>query len=110
MIPRLPIPVLTRISGQPTYKKLREFNEELNANAASVVSARGGGAHGHLALTVSPTVYTTLSCTPVATPTMPQQVNPAGMTGPQIENANRIYDKEQTEYLTYVNLQKALKK
>ena len=110
VIESFPIPVLTRISGQLTYEKLREVNKELNANAASVASARGGGAHGHLALTVSPTVYATLSATPFTAPVMPTRGNPAGMTGPQIENANRIYDAAITEYTTYVNLQKALRK
>ena len=110
LIEGFPIPVLTRITGQPTYEKLREVNEELNANAASVGSARGGGAHGHLALTVSPTVYATLSATAFTAPVLPTRANATGMTGPQIENANRIYDAAYAEYTTYVNLQKALTK
>ena len=110
LIEVFPIPILTRIIGQPTYEQLREVNEELNANAARVVFTRGGGAHGHLAITVSPTVYATLNNVLFAEPTMPAAVNPSGMTGPQIANANRTYETEKTEYHTHVNLQNAMKK
>ena len=81
-IKTFPITTLTRIGGQPTYEQIKEINEELNANAASIVTSRGGGAHGHLAMTVSPATYATLSATPFVAPKMPPAVNPAGMTGP----------------------------
>ena len=51
-IETFPIPTLTRIVGQPTYEQVKELNEELNVNTASIVTTRGGGAHGHLAITV----------------------------------------------------------
>ena len=109
-IETFPITTLTRIGGQPTYEQIKEINEELNANAASIVTSRGGGAHGHLAMTVSTATYATLSETPFVAPTMPPAVNPAGMTGPQIANANRIYEEQKAEFHSYVNLQNALKK
>ena len=109
-IETFPLPTLTRIVGQPTYEQVKELNEELNGNAASIVTTRGGGAHGHLAITVSPTTYATLSPTAFVAPTMPDPVNPAGLTGPQIANANRIYEEQKAEFHSYVNLQNALKK
>ena len=109
-IETFPIPTLTRIVGQPTYEQVKELNEELNANAASIVTTRGGGAHGYLAITVSPTIYATLTSTAFVAPTMPPPVDPAGMTGPQIANANRIFNEQKTEFHSYINLQNALKK
>ena len=109
-IETFPITTLTRIAGQPTYEQIKEVNEELNANAASIVSSRGGGAHGNLALTVSPATYATLLATLFVAPTMPNAVNPAGLTGPQIANANRVYEEQKAEFHSYVNLQNALKK
>ena len=109
-IETFPIPTLTRIVGQPTYEQVKELNEELNANAASIVTTRGGGAHGYLAITVSPTIYATLTSTAFVAPTMPPPVDPAGMTGPQIANANRIFNEQKAEFHSYINLQNALKK
>ena len=105
-----PIPIVARITGQPAYERIKELNEELNANASSISTTRGGGAHGHLALTVSATTYATLSANNFVAPTLPPAVNPAGMTGPQLTNANRINDEEKAEYFTYQNIQAALKK
>ena len=109
-IETFPLPTLSRITGTPTYEGLKTLNEELNANAASIVTTRGGGAHGYLALTVSTTVYATLSNTPFEPPILPNPVIPDGLTGPQIAEANRKYDAQTTEFHSYVNLQNALKK
>ena len=109
-IETFPIPTLTRIVGQPTYKQVKELNEELNGNVASIVTTQGGGVHGHLAITVLPTTYATLSPTPFVAPTMPNPVNPAGLTGPQIANANKVYEEQKAEFHLFINLQNALKK
>ena len=109
-IETFPIPTLTRITGQPTYEQVKYLNEELNANATSIVTTKGGGAHGHLALTVSPTTYATLSQTPFISPVLHPPVNPEGITGPHIANANKLYEEQKVEFHSYVNLQNALKK
>ena len=109
-IETFPIPTLSRITGQPTYENVKTLNEELNANATSIVTTRGGGAHGHLALTISPAVYATLADTPFEIPTLPDEVDPEGRTGPQIAETNRLYEAQKHEFHSYVNLQNALKK
>ena len=88
------VPTLTKIVGQPTYENIKELNEEINVNEASIVTAQGGRAQGHLELTVSPTVYATFSNTPFVQPTMPIVVNPTNLQGPQIAEANQIYAAE----------------
>ena len=41
-------PDLSPILGQPDYESLYQLNTDLRANAFSVHSNLGGGAHGHL--------------------------------------------------------------
>ena len=48
-------PELTKIHGAPNYPTLRIIKDETKANAHSVASDLGGGAHGHYGLVVDPT-------------------------------------------------------
>ena len=84
-----PFPHITKVEGQPTYETIEELNSQLNANAASVQSDLGGGALGHLALTVLPTVFATLSITPFVIPINPgpTAVIIPGLTAAQITSA-----------------------
>ena len=50
-------PELTKIHGAPTYPTIRIIKNEVKANAHSVASNLGGGAHGHYGLVVDPTEY-----------------------------------------------------
>jgi hypothetical protein len=55
-----PHPVLTKIGDkntEPTFTLILVAHVELNANAASIYSARGDGLQGHLALTVDANDY-----------------------------------------------------
>ena len=97
-IKTFPVPNLSRITGTPTYDSVKVLNEELNTNATSIVTTRGGGAHGYLALTVSPAVYATLSDTLFELPALPYPVNPNGLTGPRIAEANRQYEAQKSEF------------
>ena len=54
-------PHIPLIDGEPTYTTLHGMHELLNSNAASVANNLGCGTLGHLCLTLSPTVYATLS-------------------------------------------------
>jgi hypothetical protein len=47
--------------GLPTYEAIVEVHLKLKANAASVVSELGGGAHGLLGLVLPPATYVTLT-------------------------------------------------
>ena len=58
---------------------LRKIDKEMTANASSIPSDLGGGAHGHLGLIKSATDYATVSGVAYTIPTLPPPlVIPAG--------------------------------
>ena len=60
MTSSFPIPLLTSISGVPTFASLTKLQKELNTNAESVKSTRGNGRQGHLVLTYRPHLFVDL--------------------------------------------------
>ena len=110
LIEAFPIQALTKIIGVPTYQTIKVVNDELSKNAATIPTTRGGGTLGHVGITVSPTIYATLSITPFNVPTTPTPPVLTGFTGPQISTANQIYDKAKVEFAEYNLLQNALKR
>ena len=64
-------PILDKIHGKPTFSSLNRLKKQLKANAQSVVSDLGGGAHGHLGLVLSPAEYQLVSNTPYDMPNHP---------------------------------------
>lgn len=110
LIEAFPIQTLTKIVGVPTYQSIKIANDELSKNAATIPTTRGGGTLGHVGITVSPTIYATLSATPFNAPTTPTAPVLTGMTGPQIAAANRAFDKAKTEFAEHNLLQNALKR
>ena len=52
-----PFPIFPRHAGIPAYHSVNEVHTKGKANAASISSELGGGAHGLLGLTLSPTTY-----------------------------------------------------
>ncbi len=73
-----PFITITKQPGLPTYETITEVHLKLKANASSVVSKLGGGAHGLLGLVLPPATYATLTNVVFNTP-----VNPG--TTPNIE-------------------------
>ena len=64
-------PELTRIAGRPSYQTLTVMRRELKANACSVYSNLGGGAHGHLFLVTTPQQFAMVSNVPFVRPNHP---------------------------------------
>ena len=65
-------PSLTKITGEPSLSTLMTLRNELKANAQSVESNLGGGAHGHLGLVVPASVYNYIApATPYTKPSQP---------------------------------------
>ena len=54
-------PLLTNISGEPTYKSLAKLKRECKANGKSVSSTLGGGLQGHLGLMCNAHTYNRVS-------------------------------------------------
>jgi hypothetical protein len=104
-------PDLTPITGEPTNSSLKLLQAELNANAISIPSNRGGGAHGHLSLIQSPANYLFLTGTDFEPPVNPglTPTLPANATGNQITEANRQYRVDQSEYSLYLAVERNLK-
>ena len=74
---------LSPIHGEPSYETLDKLLKQLKANARTVHSNLGGGAHGHLGLVISPASYALLSpLHPFNRPVFPgaQAVIPPGTT------------------------------
>jgi hypothetical protein len=69
-----PHPTIPAVIGIPTHETIAEVNLQLNANAASVPSNLGDGAHSLLALTINPAVYNTLSAIAFITPAGAQPI------------------------------------
>jgi hypothetical protein len=109
-----PYPVLSPIcptGSKPTYLTLRTAQLQLNMNAKSVHTHRGGGAFGHLVLTMTPAKYLTITALPFVIP-VPPTLNPvhaAGATGPAITETNRQHAAAQKEYATFIAVENALR-
>lgn len=88
-------PELTRITGEPSFDSLHTLLNELKANAMSVHSNLGGGAHGHLGLVIPPNAYALVSNTPFDRPVHPGVLNiPANATGHVIKALSTAHKKE----------------
>ena len=73
-------PELTRIHGEPTTAALIILRNEVKANAMTVFTTLGGGAHGHLGLVVDAPTYATIPNTqPYIRPVYPGPLNLAQM-------------------------------
>jgi hypothetical protein len=107
---RFPKPVLTVIKQAPTHESLATLEKEINSNAMSIPSARGSGSH--LALTITPAKYLTLTGVAFEAPTSPGAAanHPAAATTTQITEANRRFDAAKIEFQTYNVIEGLLKR
>jgi hypothetical protein len=104
-------PVLTKINGKPTRATLQILQKQLNANAMSVQSQRGGGQHGHLQLVLTDAAYTTMTGVAFVMPVHPGAVPihlPAATTA-QITETNRQFSGNLAEFNLVAKLHTALK-
>lgn len=105
-----PHKTLPRIIGPPTYETIRDMHLKMNENCISVHSNLGNGQLGHLGISVTASVYDTLSAVPFVAPANPgaAPVFPVGAQGPQITNIRLVFDEAQSIFNTYQNVQKAI--
>eukprot|EP00978_Attheya_sp_CCMP212_P029639 scaffold105968_cov41-Attheya_sp.AAC.1 len=93
----LPLSVGT---DKPTYKTIKLARDELYGNAASIPSLRGGGIHGHLALTLTDAEYLQVANNVAfVAPVHPGPLTyTANATGPQEIEQARLYKLSLEEF------------
>ena len=104
-------PHISPIKGKPTYATLHGMHELLNSNDASVATNLSYGTLGHLCLTLSPTVYATLSTTRVVPLLNPgaMPIIPAGATSPEAASIRYAHDAATLAFNTFANVDRALR-
>jgi hypothetical protein len=110
---QFPHPELTAIDGKPDFASLRIIHQQINANAMTISSTRGGGGHGHLALTIRAAKYNAIPTTqPWADPVHPgaAPTHNGNPTAAQITETNRAFKADLEEFMLYKGTEAALKK
>jgi hypothetical protein len=111
-----PHPVLTKIGNnntEPTFAPILVAHVELNANAASIYSARGDGLQGHIALAIDANDYVKCSIgnkpflPPTAPPAVPTHLTTA--SDAQIAETNRQHKVQKEEFILFHNANMALR-
>ena len=102
---------IPRQPGEPTYETIHAIHAILKANAASVASELGGGAHGLLDLTLPNTTYTPLSGVAFTRPANPgiTPVIPARSTGDTVRRIERQHKETLRAYHEVNRTDSALK-
>lgn len=108
--PHVVLSPIATLTSQPTYQSIQIAQRELNANASSVHSVRGGGLHGHLALTISDDAYLLLAGTDFEAPELPDPAPeiPPNATSAMIAEINRQHAEQTKAFHKYHDLDKAL--
>ena len=112
IIDGMPNPILTKITGTPSYDPIKTINNELTSNAYDIQTNLGCGTIGYAQLTLTPNVYATISIKPWNSPPNPgiQAVIAEGSTAAQISALNRAFDVATAVYASYHLVSNALKK
>jgi hypothetical protein len=77
-----PNPILPQIDNEPTFEDIQITTRLLNANAISIPSMAGGGAHKHLGIIMAQVEYAAISTPPWVEPYNPNAtpIIPPGTT------------------------------
>ena len=104
-------PNINKFPGRPNYDAIAAVHSKLKANAASVHSNLGGGAHGLLGLALQPGTYTVLTGQVFVPPENPGPTAnvPSGLTGPQINEIVREHENNLKIWKQYNTVEQALK-
>ena len=105
-----PTPI-TKITGKPNYKGLKNLKDQLKANAASIPTTLGGGTHGYLGLILSPAAYATIAATQFIEPIYPgQHPNiPAGTSTANTSTIVRRHTEDLHQWREFKNVNTTLK-
>jgi hypothetical protein len=84
-----PNPVLPKIDNEPTFEDIQVKTRLLNANAISVPSVAGGGAHDHLGIIMTQVEFADISASPWVEPFNPNAI-PIIPSGTNAEDAAQL--------------------
>ena len=106
-----PHQIIPKIIGEPTFDLLQDIHRKLSANAASVPTTLGGGAHGYLGMTTPGNTYFALTGALFQPPNDPGPLPqiPPNATAAQIGNIERTHKEAKRLYQEYVAVGNALK-
>jgi hypothetical protein len=112
IINRFPNPILPKIDHEPTFEDIQVTTRLLNANAISIPSMAGGGAHRHLGIIMTQVEYATISTSPWVEPYNPNAVPiiPPGTTAADAAQIARMQAECRRMYTHRINVDQALKK
>jgi hypothetical protein len=107
-----PNPVLPKIDKDPTFEDIQIATRLLNANAISIPSMAGGGAHGHLGITISQVEYAAVSASPWVEPFNPNDIHiiPPGINAVDAAQLAQMHAECRRIYTNRINVDQALKK
>ena len=102
-------PELSRIVGEPTLASLITPRNQVKANAQTVDTTLGGGAHGHLGLISTPQVYATITGTsPYIRPALPTLDILPTDTQYQIAQKRHQYGEDMRQYREVQGIERAI--
>jgi hypothetical protein len=107
-----PNPILPKIDHEPTFEDIQVTTRLLNANAISIPSMAGGGAHGHLGIITTQVEYATISTSPWVEPYNPNTIPiiPTGTTAVDAAQIAQMHAECRRIYTNRINVDQALKK
>jgi hypothetical protein len=106
-----PNPVLPKIDNEPTFDDIQITTCLLNANAISIPSMAGGGAHGHLGIIMTQVEYAAISTSPWVEPYNLNAIPiiPPGTTATDAAKIGRMHAECRRIYMNRINVDQALK-
>jgi hypothetical protein len=106
-----PKPGLPKIDNEPTFEDIQVETRLLNANAISVPSMAGGGAHGHLGIIMTQVEYAAISASPWVKPYNPNAITiiPPGINAVDAAQFSGMHDECRRTYTNIINVDQELK-
>jgi hypothetical protein len=107
-----PNPILPKIDNEPTFEDIQITTCLLNANAISIPSMAGGGAHGHLGIIMTHVEYVAISTSPWVETYNPNAIPivPPGTTAVDASQIARMHAECRRIYTNRINVDQAIKK
>ncbi len=111
IVAKFPNKTLPKIKEEPNYENINESVQLLYANAATLATTLGGGAHGHIGIIMQQPLYATLTATPYIEPAEPTvlPVYPPNTTAATREIIRAKHKEEQRIFSNHNNMDDALK-